>query len=419
MATVRINKNQIIWRVRVCGSCDQIAPRTTKTGCLACGNSVAWKSRKKTLRTRQAAEKARTDLEAELTYQEIKEQAGVIIEPVRQTAPIPISDDDLRAIQTEHYQRTGGSRLTNQSVQDALTALISLWRVKLGKRLPLSTVGADDLPLLESAALALPREASTVNKWFDQLKAALSRCMSINGIVPTNRLLQSNPFDQYPKKLWCKARPKTKRVFTEPQLLSLLESVAPVARLALQSFFWSGCRRTEIASMVWSNLRVIDGEAHWYIRGKHAIERWWRMPAGLLAELESLRTESDWVFAAYSTKPFAVSTFGRWIYRAVKRWSASKSDGGDYLHATRATALNAIRRGKRSDRTVAADACVTSQVADRHYLIDGDDDMRAASNRVFDAIGLAVSAELAAAFGRKGEAPLVIGASQEDWDTDS
>src|SRR5262249_56027877 len=116
-------------------------------------------------------------------------------------------------------------------------------------------------------------------------------------------------------------------------------------------------------------------EYEFEIVGKWGVERWFRVPEALYRELQALRTDSPFVFAAYTEQirrfhagnagclrkirdDFRAENFGRWVYERVKEWAEQSGTGRAYLHVFRKTALQHARRGEDINRQVAEDACV-------------------------------------------------------------
>lgn len=56
----------------------------------------------------------------------------------------------------------------------------------------------------------------------------------------------------------------------------------------------------EVASLSWGSLRPIEGEYRFDIIGKRGIRRWFRVPEAVHQDMLALRTDSPFVFAAYT-----------------------------------------------------------------------------------------------------------------------
>jgi len=144
------------------------------------------------------------------------------------------------------------------------------------------------------------------------------------------------------------------------------------------------------------------------------IERWFRIPAGLYRDLEALRTDNPFVFAAHneqlrqfheqSKRPdnarrvgedFNPQCLGDWFADRIDDWSASLPKGHAYTHVLRKTTLQYARVGEDVNRQVAADARVGESVMMTSYVKETDELLRQASNRTFARLLASLPPELA------------------------
>lgn len=217
---------------------------------------------------------------------------------------------------------------------------------------------------------------NTVLKWSRSLQAAFERGnrfagrKCIRSVVPEGKLLTSNPWNQF---TWIDGLERPQRRFNGEELLSLIEhletswSAVVVGGLAAKVFLWSGCRKSEISGLTWKMERIVGREVHFQIEGKHGVRRWFRIPEGVHRELLAARTESPFVFAAYSgqiqqvhhdrpgtlkmiRREFDPENFADWFYRRVKEWSEGSPNGRAYVHHFRKTTLQQARRGEDINR---------------------------------------------------------------------
>lgn len=170
--------------------------------------------------------------------------------------------------------------------------------------------------------------------------------------------------------------------------------------LVAQVCLWSWGRRQEVMSLQWPMMRVVDNEHHFEIEGKWGVKKWFRVPAGLFAELAKIRTDSSYVFAAYCEQirlffescktpgpaknveaSFKPENLGNWFYKKLLKWSKLLPGGKATTHVFRKTSLQYARAGEDVNRQVAADAKLGEAVMMTHYVQASDDQMRHASNR--------------------------------------
>jgi integrase len=269
---------------------------------------------------------------------------------------------------------------------------------------------------------------STVVKWSSALAAAFERInrnagrKCVRGVVDDCKLLSENPWKQF---TWVEGTKRPIRQFTADELISLLDfltnrwTLVTTATAAAKVLLWSGCRREEIITLTWPQLRSLQGEYHFDIEGKHGVRRWFRLPNVLFHDLEAVRVEGNpYIFAAYSAQlrsahmasqrpcraqmvkeKFRPTAFGDWLHDQVAEWSRTLPGGHAYLHVFRKTALQFARTGEDANRRVAEDARVGEKVMLGHYVTEQDEQLRASSNRTFQRLAAALPPEVALRFG--------------------
>lgn len=352
-----------------------------------------------------------------------------------------LSDEEFEAIQRAHYAKAKNQR-TAQKTLRALVEAISAFRQITGLK-PITIATAADCERFQQEALKLPRNfrskhpksrddaapmsPSSVDKWSRCLQAAFERAnihsgkKCIRSVVPESKLLKENPWHQF---TWIECRERPIRQFRGEELLSLLdylESHFPgvsVATALAKTYLWSWGRRVEVTGLRWDDVRVVGNEYHFASIGKAGVTKWFRVPAKLYEELQSLKTDSRFVFAAYNeqlrrfhrasrhpwrgnriTSEFSPENLGDWFYRRVKRWSASIDGGSAYVHVFRKTSLQYARHGEDLSRQVAADARLTESVMMTSYVLESDPEMRQKSNRTFRRIALSLPPDVAKRYG--------------------
>lgn len=363
-----------------------------------------------------------------------------------------LADEEFIEIQRRHYSKKTdpvAQKRSQKSLGECLDAISAFSQISRLSAVALAT--PDDCERFQRAALKLPRNwrvkyadnnqsrkrregmaeveklsSNTVVKWSVALQAAFERaCRNagkkcVRGVVPESKLLKENPWRQF---TWIEGSEKPLRQFDQSELLSLLnyfETKFPgitVAPAFVKVLLWSWARRDEISSLGWSDHRKIGLECHFQSTGKWGVTKWFRIPENLWKELESLRTNSDFVFACfskqlqafYSTRDdrvvarvradFKPYNLGEWIYRRVKDWSASLPNGAAYLHVFRKTSLQYALSAEHIQRSVADDASVSTAVMMSSYARVTDEELRQKSNRTYQRIRSSLSSEVAGRYG--------------------
>jgi len=315
-----------------------------------------------------------------------------------------LSDEEFEEIQRVHYGRKqdpAAKVRADKSLFQCLNA-ISAFRGITGLK-PITVATADDCAAFQRKALKLPKNwrlkypkskknpktvsPNTVLKWSRALQAAFDRANKcagrkcVRGVVSEAKLLPQNPWNQFP---WIEGRERPLRQFDADELLELLKyfeskwAGVSVASSLVKVALWSSARKEEITGLKWKSLRIVGDEYHFTIVGKWGVERWFRIPANLYLDLTTTRTDSPFVFAAYtdqlrrfhktSKRPgnanrvrtvFKPACLADWLSDRLGDWSATLAKGHAYPHVFRKTGLQYARSGEDANRQVAKDARVS------------------------------------------------------------
>jgi integrase len=386
-----------------------------------------------------------------------------------------LTDKEFDEIQKRHYSKKKDAAAQKRAEKSLVACMeaISAFRSISGVR-PISVATPEDCERFQHEALKLRKDwrvryadnsqskkrrarrgevehlsPNTILRWSVALKAAFERANKdagkkcVRGVAPNEKLLTENPWKQF---TWIEGREKAKRRFDQTELLSLLDhfengwpslSFAPAF---LKVCLWSWGRRDEISGLRWDAFRKVGREHHFDSVGKWGVRKWFRIPETLFAELQDLRTESPFVFGAYSQQlkdfhlsrgdgsfacrvksDFAPDNLGDWMYRQVSRWSKDQPNGSAYLHVFRKTSLQYARRGEDLNRLVASDASLTTAVMMASYADEDDEELRHRSNRTYRRILGSLPVDVACRYGYQ-EKPsdrliekLDLARSQEQW----
>jgi len=378
-----------------------------------------------------------------------------------------LSDEEFEQIQRAHFGRKldpkqkARAETTLASCLDAVDAFRTITGL-----VPITVATADDCAAFQRKALTLPKNwrlkypnsreqveclsANTVLKWSRSLQAAFERAnrnatkrKCVRGIVDEKKLLTANPWSQFP---WIEGKQRPIRQFDGGELLAFLAyfegnwAGITVAPALAKVFLWSSCRRLEAATLTWQQLRIVGPEYHFQVVGKWGVEKWFRIPEALYQELLELRTDSPFVFAAYTKQvkqhyersltqgpaknvsgEFDPSNLANWFYKKLKAWSRSLAKGHATTHIFRKTSLQYARSGEDINRQVALDARVSEAVLMTHYVQETDEQQRAKSNRTYERILASLSPEVARRYGQsKSRVPEVeqqiqAAVAAKDW----
>jgi integrase len=264
---------------------------------------------------------------------------------------------------------------------------------------------------------------NTVLKWSKALQAAFQRAnvnagkTCVRGVVDESKLLSSNPWMKFG---WIEGRGRPKRQFSNVELLSILDfcgrrwkgvsTLTAAVKLAL----WTAARVSEISNLSWGSLKKFGHEEHFEIIGKWGVEKWARIPEGLMNELRGFQSDNGYVFNAYnkqlrqfylaSERPqfaalvkaeYSPKAFADWFQDAITDWAKSTSNSHASPHAFRKTSLQHALSGESLNQSVAQDARITASVMMGHYVSEGEIERRMASNRMFQRILASLTPELA------------------------
>lgn len=154
-----------------------------------------------------------------------------------------------------------------------------------------------------------PLSSFTVYKWLGALQGAFQRANQnagrtcIRSVVPPERLLYSNPWNEF---TWIPKPKATVKHFTGDDLLDCLAyfksewPIVTAGEAMLKVFLWSWGRRKEVSVLTWDCVRFVDDECHIFMEGKWRVEKWFRIPKHLYAELLAVRTSSPYIFAEWA-----------------------------------------------------------------------------------------------------------------------
>lgn len=376
-----------------------------------------------------------------------------------------MADEEFKSLQRAHYMRKkdpDAHRRAMKSLKNCLWSIEAFKSISGLDRIASATPA--DCGQFQQKALAMPKDwrrpyakedcqekisPNTVLKWSRELMAACERAnrnagkKCIRGVVAEEKLLESNPWLRFAWLVEGVERPV--RQFDAEELLSLLTFVetrwigVSTGAAAFKALLWSGLRREELSRLSWNATRIVEGEQHFEVIGKRGVRRWFRLPDQLNRELAGLRTESPFVFAAYTEQlqrhhadrpnfyqnirsEYSPANFEQWLYRRVKDWAATNLKGDVYLHIFRKTGLQHAREGEDINREVAADARVSASVLTTHYVTQSDSQLRAGSNRTYRRILASLPAEVARRYGHEeAAAPDLPGQIQaaveaKNWD---
>lgn len=379
-----------------------------------------------------------------------------------------LSDEEFEAIQRIHFQRKHAEqarRRAEKSLQSCLDAIAAFREI--AGLFPVTLATPDDCARFQRTALTLPKlwrrfppdqrkpvdyfseegrnkrwqsdlldeldkcphySVNNVVKWSRTLQAAFERAnrnalkrKCVRGVVDEKQLLTANPWSQF---TWIEGKERPIRQFDSGELLAFLDHFEQewagftVPLLLAKTYLWSWGRRIEVASLQWSELRNIGDEHHFDITGKWGVQKWFRVPGTLFQDLLTIRTESPYVFAAYSEQlrqfyertgqpenarmvkaEFGPENVANWFYKRIKAWSKNLPKGTATPHIFRKTTLQYARRGEDINQQVAWDAQVSPSVATRHYIEETTDEMREKSNRTYKRILAALPFEVARRYG--------------------
>jgi len=379
-----------------------------------------------------------------------------------------LSHGEFEAIQRRHFslrRSPEAMKRANKSLKSCLEAIDAFRRIT-GLD-PVTIATPDDCARFQCEALLLPKSwrltyprarktnvstlsPNTVLKWSTALAAAFERAninagkKCVRGVVDESRLLTANPWRQF---RWIEGTQKPKRHLSDEELLSIIDYFenewrgVSVAAAAAKTSIWAWARLSEMANLKWDDLRVVGCESHFQIVGKWGVEKWARLPEGLMEELRTIRVQNPFVFAAYNDQlrdffrrteqarftrlvgdEFSATAFAGWFHERMADWSRETSHPAATPHTFRKTALQHARRGEDLNRQVAQDAKLSESVMMAHYVSVRDEELRQSSNRTYQRILLSLSLEVATRYGYRSdnevadlERRLAAATGAKDW----
>lgn len=381
-------------------------------------------------------------------------------------ADVRLTDEEFETLQRAHFDRKkdpAAQARAQKTLHDCLDAIDAFRRISGLNPITLAT--PDDCAAFQRKALTLPKNwrkkypnskeevatisANTILKWSRALQAAFDRAnrnagrKSVRGVLHESKLLNDNPWKQF---TWIEGAERPIRQFESKELLSLLDYLAArwpgvtVASCLAKVYLWSWGRRAEVTGLRWTSLRTVGAEQHFEIVGKWGIEKWFRVPDFLYEELLQLKTQSPYVFAAYTeqlrdhylrtersgqarmvSEEFNPVNLGDWFHQQVVSWSKKHGNGHATPHVFRKTSLQYARSGEDVNRVVAADACLSQGVMMTNYVKETDIQMRAQSNRMFHRILASLEPDVAQRYGYREEKvtlreKIKQAVAAQDWD---
>jgi hypothetical protein len=386
-----------------------------------------------------------------------------------EVADTVLSDEEFEAIQRAHYGRKQDAQAKARAEKSLLATLEAMAAFKdITGVSPIASTTADDCAAFQRKALSLPRNwrcdypkrkrdgvatlsPNTVLKWSRCLQAAFQRsCHNagrkcVRGVVSESKLLTSNPWMQFS---WIEGTIPAKRRFGDDELISILDyfegdwGTVPAATLFAKVSLWIWGRRAEVARLAWEDLRIVGTEYHFDFIGKRGVRKWARIPNRLYQELIEARTDSPYVFAAFTKQlrhhykgknpgvessvrqDYAPTAIGWWFHTKLAAWAGKNGRKHATHHAFRKTALQFARRGEDRNEAVAHDARISRAVMIRHYVDETDEELRQGSNRTYYRLLAGLSPEVARRYGYDvGSEPselqlrLQTAINTQDWKT--
>lgn len=379
-----------------------------------------------------------------------------------------LSDEEFKEMQRRHFARnlsTDRSKRADSSLKSCLEAIDAF--IRIAKLPAISLATPDDCARFEQEALKMPKSwrlsyprakrenvsllsPNTVVKWSTALAAAFERInvnagkKCIRGVVPESKLLTANPWRKFSP---IEAVDKPQRHLRNEELLSMLDYFETnwdgmtALTTAVKTLLWTSVRLAELGELSWDNLRTVGQERHFWVKGKWGVEKWVRVPSGLMNELYAIKTEAAFVFSAYSSQlrsfhlrrgdrrsaqmvkaSFSAYAFQSWFSERIEEWVEKTGVPRATAHAFRKTSLQHARRGEDVNQLVANDEKLNEAVMTRHYTTETCEEFRHASNRMFLRIVASLSAEVAYRFGHRPDDKtidlrkrLAVATASEDW----
>lgn len=378
-----------------------------------------------------------------------------------------LTDEEFEKIQRQHFAKRTDLAAQERAAKSLKSCLEAIAAFRdIAEVTPVTGATADNCENFQTRTLTLPKDwltrhdlnskveqysPNTVLKWSRELQAAFQRANKnagkkcIRGVVDERRLLTTNPWHQFS---WIEGTERPIRQFDDDELITLLDYFETqwrgmtVATALAKTCLWSWGRKREIMGLTWDACRIVGDEVHFETVGKWGVDKWFRVPTGLYEELQKLRTDSRYVFAAYNEQArlfhrqcnhptdaklvadhFNPDNLGKWFERRLSHWSRTLPKGRASIHVFRKTSLQYARRGEDLNDQVARDARVGTAVMMRHYVKLTDPERRNASNRTFYRIAASLAPETVKRYGHliaqvprdELESALQAAAEAKDW----
>ena len=357
-----------------------------------------------------------------------------------------MSDEEFREIQKAHFGRVSDPAAKARAVKSLTVFLEAFEAFKSICNLEhIAAATADDCAAFQRKALEKPKNwrmqhpkskkigvatisPSTVDKWSRSLQAAFERAnmnsgkKCVRGVVAKEMLLTTNPWHHF---TWISKRSKDIRHLSDEELLSMLDYFSsswpqvPIVSIAVKICFWTWNRLSELTNIRWDHLRSFDGDYHFEIIGKWGVEKWARIPTKLFNELETMRVQGNpFIFAAYNEqlrchhltkgKPndaklvgtdFNPVALGEWLQVKIADWAKDCGWEHAHPHVIRKTSLQRARVGEDINRKLAEDARLGAGVMLASYVVEGDNEHRQRSDRMYWRLTKALPPNLVEQFG--------------------
>jgi hypothetical protein len=218
--------------------------------------------------------------------------------------------EDWDAIQATHFKRREDRRPAGRTLEECRKAqrlFVAVTGVETASAVDVDLVGRfQDECLGRKSKFGRTYGKTTVVKTLSHLSASFNRRnrnagrKCVRGSVPSERLLESNPFEGTG---WVKAEKTPLRQFGPEQLTSFLAwkylGGCPLVFLFAKVSLWGCGRLEEMTELQWD---WMDADGYISIPGyiaKWGKERTVQIPPTLLAEIEEHRNGSPYVWAGY------------------------------------------------------------------------------------------------------------------------
>lgn len=363
-------------------------------------------------------------------------------EDVRKDRSIPpLTWEEWEQIQRAYFAKKADQKRAGRTLEACLDSKKLF--VKLSGAVDASSVTPDLVDQFQQKTLKTEFKPGrcykswTVRRTVSHMSASFNRCRITSGkkcqrgIVPPERLLTVNPFEQVS---WLEGTSDDKRHLTHAELRALLSwrmfASSPLISAVLKVSIWGCGRIEEVTELRWNwisddgVISVPDDIAKW------GQGRQFRIPLHLLRELKEYRSKSQFVWdstvaqlrsyhlnrggkgSATQLTDFTPTRLRGRLQKWIQAWTKDSGLTDISHHSLRKTALQWSREEqlRRSENAFAEISSVGLDVAKKFYTTDPS---RLRAEILFRNISreLETDAQLAVAMGLRSEAPL---ASIED-----